>query len=324
MLGLFGKKRAPRLVNEDEELFDEAFQRKLEYLAIVARRVYAGRMRAERRSKKTGAGIEFADHREYVPGDDFRYLDWNVYQRTGRLLVRLFEEEEDLAVYVLLDASASMGMTPTDASGSSSASGPSKLRFGKQLAAGLGYVALAGLDRVSVLALRQSEDGRRAEDRLAPTRGKNRVFRIFEMLRGVRAEGQTNLVTSLRTFAAQNKRRGVAILISDLYDPRGFEDAINQLRFAKFETYVLHVIDPQEARPPLHGDVRIVDRETGESRDVTVTPRLLTKLAAAHKAYRHRVETFCGEKQVAYHALTTDTPFDEAILQVLRGGGLVR
>lgn len=318
MLGLFGKKRAPRAVSDDEELFDEAFQRKLEYLAIVARRVYAGRMRAERRSKKTGAGIEFADHREYVPGDDFRYLDWNVYQRTGRLLVRLFEEEEDLAVYVLLDASASMGMTPTDAST------PSKLRFGKQLAAGLGYVALAGLDRVSVLALRQSDEGRRVEDRLAPTRGKNRVFRIFEMLRGVRAEGRTNLVSSLRAFAAQNKRRGVAILISDLYDPSGFEDAINQLRFAKFETYVLHVIDPNEAHPPLHGDVRIVDRETGESRDVTVTPKLLTKLAAAHEAYRHRIETFCGEKQVAYHALTTDTPFDEAILQVLRGGGLVR
>ncbi|MCB9623375.1 MAG: DUF58 domain-containing protein [Sandaracinus sp.] len=274
-------------------------------------------MRAERRSKKTGAGIEFADHREYAPGDDFRYLDWNVYQRTGRLLVRLFEEEEDLAVYVLVDASASMGMKPIDPAT------PSKLRFAKQLAAGLGYVALAGLDRVSVLALRDLEE-RRAEDRLAPTRGKNRVFRIFEMLRAVRAEGNTDLRTSLRTFAAQNKRRGVAILISDLYDPRGFEDAINQLRFAKFETYVLHVIDPNEARPPLHGDVRIVDRETGESRDVTVTPKLLSKLAAAHDTYRQRIESFCGEKQVAYHALTTDTPFDDAILQVLRGGGLVR
>lgn len=318
MFGLFAKKPETRALGDDDELFDEAFQRKLEYLAIVARRVYAGRMRAERRSKKTGAGIEFADHREYAPGDDFRYLDWNVYQRTGRLLVRLFEEEEDLAVYVLLDASASMGMKPVDPTT------PTKLRFGKQLAAGLGYVALAGLDRVSVLALRQSEDGRRAEDRLAPTRGKNRVFRIFEMLRGVRADGSTDLVASLRTFAAQNKRRGVAILISDLYDPRGFEEAINQLRFAKFETYVLHVVDPNEARPPLHGDVRIVDRETGEARDVTVTPKLLAKLAAAHAAHQHRVQSFCGEKQVAYHLLTTDTPFDEAILQVLRGGGLVR
>jgi uncharacterized protein (DUF58 family) len=315
LFGLFEKKRSERrATSDDEELFDEAFQRKLEYLAIVARRVYAGKMRAERRSKKTGAGIEFADHREYAPGDDFRYLDWNVYQRTGRLLVRLFEEEEDLAVYVLVDASASMGMGD-----------PPKLRYAKQLAAGLGYVALAGLDRVSVLALRDREDSAlRAEDRLAPTRGKNRVFRVFEMLRGVKAEGKTHLATSLRAFAAQNKRRGVAILISDLYDPRGFEDGINQLRFAKFEPYVLHVIDPREARPPLHGDIRIVDRETGEARDVTVTPKLLTKLAAAHEAYRHRIETFCGEKQVAYHALSTDVPFDESILQVLRGGGLVR
>lgn len=294
--------------SDDAELFDEAFQRKLEYLAIVARRVYAGRMRAERRSKKTGAGIEFADHREYVPGDDFRYLDWNVYQRTGRLLVRLFEEEEDLAVYVLVDASSSMGMGD-----------PPKLRYAKQLAAGLAYVALAGLDRVSVLTLRDQ-----MHDWLPPTRGKNRVFRVFELLRGVRAEGQTDLASALRAFAAQNKRRGIALLISDLYDPKGFEDGINQLRFAKFEPYVLHVVDPREARPELHGDVRIVDRETGEARDVTVTPRLLAKLEAAHRDYRHRIESFCGEKQVPYHALSTDVPFDEAILGVLRSGGLVR
>jgi uncharacterized protein (DUF58 family) len=289
------------------DLFDEEFQRRLEYLAIVSRRLYAGRTRAERRSKKTGTGIEFADHREYVPGDDFRYLDWNVYQRIGRLLVRLFEEEEDLSVYVILDVSRSM------AYGS-----PPKLDYAKRVAAALAYIALANLDRVSVLTFSNG-----MVDRLAPTRGKNRIFKVFEFLRPVTAEGQTALSDSVRTFVAQNKRRGVAILVSDLYDPSGFEDGINALRYAKFEPYVLHVFDPSEVRPPLHGDVLLVDDETGEQREVTITPRILARFEEAHHAYRRRIEEFCREKQVAYFPMETRVPFDEAILQVLRRGGMV-
>ena len=289
------------------DLFDEEFQRRLEYLSIVSRRVYAGRMRAERRSKKTGAGIEFADHREYVPGDDFRYLDWNVYQRTGRLLVRLFEEEEDLSVYILLDTSRSMGMGE-----------PPKLDYGKQLAAALAYVALANLDRVSVLTFRDRMDGR-----LAPTRGKNRVFKVFDFLRPAEAHGETGMKEALRTFVAQNKRRGVAILISDLYDPAGFEEGINQLRYGKFEPYVLQLMDPKEVAPVLHGDVMLVDHETGESREVTITPGVLARYRKAHDEYRQAIEDFCVKKQVPYHALSTDVPFDEAVLQVLRKGGLV-
>lgn len=292
----------------DDALFDEEFQRRLEYLAIASRRVYAGRMRAERRSKKTGSGIEFADHREYVPGDDFRYLDVNVYQRTGRLLVRLFEEEEDLSVYVIVDTSGSMGMGD-----------PPKLRYAKKIAAALSYIALANLDRVSVLSFNEKMDGR-----LAPTRGKNRIFKVFDFLRPLEARGETSLEDALKTFAAQNKRRGVAIVVSDLYDPSGFEAGINQLRFAKFEPYVLQLFDPLEVEPPLHGDVRLVDHETGEHREVTITPRILSKYKEAHELYRKEIADFCGQKQVAYHSLSTDVPFDEAILNVLRAGGLVR
>ncbi|MEM9074838.1 MAG: DUF58 domain-containing protein [Myxococcota bacterium] len=305
---LRGSPKAPSATTDSGELFDEEFQRRLEYLAIVSRRVYAGRMRAERRSKKTGAGIEFADHREYAPGDDFRYLDWNVYQRTGRLLVRLFEEEEDLSVYVIVDSSRSMGMGT-----------PPKIDYAKKIGAALAYVALANLDRVSLLSFDKQMSGR-----LAPTRGKNRIFKVFDFLRPLEANGETDLRTALRTFAAQNKRRGVAIVISDLYDPRGFEDGINQLRYAKFEPYVLQVFDPLEIEPPLHGDVRLVDHETGEHRDVTVTPRVLARYKEAHKAYRKSIADFCGQKQVAYHPLRTDVPFDDAILSVLRAGGLVR
>lgn len=291
----------------DDELFDEEFQRKLEYLAIVSRRLYAGRTRAERRSKKTGSGIEFADHRQYTPGDDFRYLDWNVYQRHGRLLLRLFEEEEDLSVYVLLDCSRSMSF-----------GNPPKLRYAKRVAAALSYIALANLDRVSVLSF---DDG--MSERLAPTRGKNRIFKIFRFLSPLVAEGRTSVGDAMKTFVAQNKRRGIAILISDLYDPEGFEDGINQLRYAKFEPYVLQVFDPVEVRPELHGDVRILDHETGEAREVTITPRVLERYARAHAEYRKRIEDFCGDKQVPYFALETKVPFDEAILRILRRGMMV-
>src|SRR6478752_7785031 len=109
LLDLFRSEPVPRAKRRERALFDDEFQRKLEMLALVSRRVFAGRLRAERRSKKKGSGVEFADHRDYVPGDDIRSIDWNVYRRFGRLLVRLYEEEEDLSIYFLLDCSASMG-----------------------------------------------------------------------------------------------------------------------------------------------------------------------------------------------------------------------
>lgn len=306
---LRSRQRATTRAPADEgDLFDEEFQRRLEVLAIVSRKLVAGRTRAERRSRKTGSGIEFADHRQYSPGDDFRYLDWNLYARTGRLLLRLYEEEEDLSVYILLDVSRSMGFGAPQ----------SKLAYAKRLAAALGYIALANLDRVSIVTF---SDG--VEGRLAPTRGKNRIFKAFEFLRPLAADGQTGTADAMKTFVAQNKRRGVAILISDLYDPAGFEGGINTLRYHKFEPYVIQVFDPGEVRPKVHGDVRLVDNETGEAREVTITPRILERYAAAHRAYRKRIEDFCTQKHVPYYGVETSLPFDEAVLEMLRRGGLV-
>ncbi len=308
MLGWLSK-RTPKGAKPSSEgdLFDEEFQRRLDVLAIVARRIFAGRTRAERRSKKTGSGIEFADHRQYTPGDDFRYLDWNVYQRHGKLLLRLFEEEEDLSVYILVDTSRSMGF-----------GAPRKLDYAKKMAAALAYVSLANLDRVSVLTFSDA-----MEERLAPTRGKNRIFKVFEFLRPLAAEGRTGLGDAMRTFVAQHKRKGPVILISDLYDPAGFEQGINQLRYGKFEPHVIQLFDPVEVRPPLHGDVRLIDNETGEVREVTVTPKILERYEKAHEAYRRQIQEFCTQKQVSFYPVETSVPFDEAVLDLLRRGGMV-
>ena len=292
----------------DGDPFDDEFQRKLESLALVSRRVFSGRLRADRRTKKSGSGVEFADHRDYQPGDDFRALDWNVYQRFGRLLVRLYEEEEDLAIYFILDASASMAFGDGR-----------KAAYAKKVVAALAYVGLANLDRVSIVTTSD-----RVLDRLPETRGKARIFKAFRFLREVESTGTTDLGDAMKTFVAQNKRRGLAVLVSDLYDPSGFERGINVLRYNKFDPFVVHIVDPVEAKPRLHGDVLVYDCETGDEREVTVTARMLERYAAAYAQYLAEVERFCTTHQVPYAAASVDVPFDDMILRIFRRGGFLR
>jgi uncharacterized protein (DUF58 family) len=292
-------------------LFDDEFQRKLESLVLVSRRVFAGRTRAERRSKKKGSGVEFADHRAYAPGDDFRFVDWNVYRRFGKLLVRLFEEEEDLSIYFILDCSGSMAFGTS-----------SKFDQARRLCAALAYVGLANLDRVTLIAAHEN-----GGSVMPSTRGKNRIFKVFQYLQQLEAAGATNLEQSCKTFVAQHKRRGLAILISDLYDPRGFEAGINVLRYNKFEPYVLHMVEPSEgalAQRAILGDINVYDCETGEEREVTVTERMLEEIIAAHRQYDSQIQRFCTRSHVPYFAAPPDVPFDELVLRVLRRGGVLR
>ncbi|MBW2526975.1 MAG: DUF58 domain-containing protein [Deltaproteobacteria bacterium] len=301
-------RRLARPAEPAEQLFDEEFQRKLEYLAMVSRRVFSGAMRAERRTKKTGSGVEFADHRDYAPGDDFRHLDWHAYQRFDRLLLRLFEEEEDLSIYLILDNSLSMGFGDG-----------AKLRYAKQLCAALAYVGLANLDRVAIVTANDEISGR-----MRPTRGKARIFRVFRFLEDVEADGATALAASLKTFAAQHKRRGLAVLLSDLYDPEGFDKGINVLRYNKFEPFVLHLIDRRERSPALAGDLRLHDCETGQGRDVTVTAKVLARYAEAYDRHLAEARQYCVSKQVSYFPADLTIPFDELILRVFRKGGFIR
>jgi uncharacterized protein (DUF58 family) len=293
---------------KDDELFDDEFQRKLEYLALVSRRVFSGRLRAERRTKKTGSGVEFADHRDYQPGDDFRTLDWSVYQRFEKLLVRLYEEEEDLAIYFIVDASASMGFGDGK-----------KLRYAKRVAAALAYVGLANLDRVNIVTTADVVTGRMPE-----TRGKARIFKAFRFLREAKPGGTTDLGDAMKIFVAQNKRRGLAVLISDLYDPAGFEKGINVLRYNKFDPFVVHIVDPSEGKPKLNGDVLVYDCETGDEREVTVTAKVLQRFGEAYAKYQDDVDRFCATHQVPFVRASIDVAFDELILRVFRRGGFLR
>lgn len=291
-----------------EPLFDEAFLARLSYLEIVAKRAFRGSQRGERRSRKLGAGVEFADYRRYSPGDDFRHIDWNVFSRLGKLLLRLYEEEEDLTVHVLVDVSASMGVGDG-----------ARFDQARRLAAALSYVALANLDRVSVVPF---ADGVSA--RLLPVRGKAQVFRILDFLRQLEPGGTTAMGESLATVVQQSARRGLAVVLSDFYASDGYEDALNLLRYHRFEPLVIHLTDKRELSPRLRGDLQLVDCETEEIREVTVTPALLATYRQAHEDWRRELELFCTERHMPYFQAPVHVPFDELVLSLFRAGGFLR
>lgn len=294
--------------DDRSELFSEDFLKKLEYLHLVSRKTFTGGLRAERRTRKVGSGIEFADHRKYTRGDDFRYIDWNVYGRIDKLLLRLFEEEEDLHIYILLDVSKSMLIGE-----------PLKLHYAMQVGAALAYIGLANLDRVGIIPFADTLRGR-----MPPARGKRRIFNVFEFLRGVEAGGTTDLESCIKSFIHQHKRRGLAVIISDFYDPRGFQEGINSLRYNRFEPFVLQVFDQKEANPPLHGDLSLVDCETGELKEVTISRSLLEAYKREHKKYLDELEAFCTSKAVPYFRTNTQFAFDELVLKIFRIGGFLR
>jgi len=286
--------------------FDEQFLKKLEYLYVVAKKVFVGRMRAERRSRKTGSGVEFADHRNYAAGDDLRYLDWSAYGRLDKLLLRMFEEEEDLHIYLLIDASASMRSN-------------GKLDYAERLCAALAYIGLAKLDRVSIVPF----GGGRSGERLPPSRGKAQIFKVFQFLTALEPEGRTELSRALESFVHSTKRRGLAVVISDFYDPAGYEDGLNLLRYHRFEPTVLQVWSAAEARPVLRGDLELVDVESGETREVTVTERQLAAFARAHAEYCGKLESFCAGRAVPYYRADVSVPFEELVLRMFREGGFL-
>ncbi|MGE0871500.1 MAG: DUF58 domain-containing protein [Kofleriaceae bacterium] len=299
----------PNRAQDRTGLFDDKFLKTLEYLHMVSRKVFAGNLRAERRTRKVGSGIEFADHRTYSRGDDFRYIDWNLYGRLDKLLLRLFEEEEDLHIYILVDVSDSMAIgTPLP-----------KLHYAMQVGAALTYVGLANLDRVAIIPFAD-----RLIDRLPPSRGKNRIFRVFEFLRSCDIGGQTELAECMKTFVAQNKRRGLAVVISDFYDPVGFEQGLNTLRYNKFEPFVLQVYDRREAEPKLMGDLALVDCETGDTREVTISRSLLEAYQREHESYCKELEAYCTKYAMPFFRTHTSIPFDELVLKIFRSGGFLR
>ena len=289
-------------------LFDDEFLKKLEYLSILSKRLFAGQLKAERRAKRRGAGLEFADYRQYVAGDDFRYLDWKAYLRLNRLILRLFEEEEDLPIYMFVDASQSM-----------SYGNPTKFDYARRVAAALCYIGLSNLDRVNVIAYANKVKGE-----LQPVRGKGRIFRVFNFLEEMTTGGETNARESFKTYCTETRRRGLAVVISDFFDSSGFQSGLDILRHFKHDIFILNVASHEEVDPALKGELVLVDSENNVSREVTVTPSLLASYKAEYQRFCTDIESYCSKYQLGYVRTVTDFPFEELVLKVFRQGRFLK
>lgn len=292
-------------------LFDESFLRKLDRLALLARRATPGQMQGERRSPKRGQSVEFADFRPYVAGDDFRRIDWNAYARLERFFIKLFVEEEDLTVHFLIDASTSMSWGQ-----------PDKLDYAVRAAGALGYVALTGLDRVTVRTL----PGNGSASHLPPLRGKKQALSFFAFLQSLRSQPANNshlIAHQLSAYAANARFIGPLLIISDLMDD-GWMEGVNSLAGRGFEVTVLHILSPDEVSPTLNGDLKLLDAESGTAIEITADYELLERYRKNLAEWRENWRRFCSTRGVHYAPITTSLPLDELLFAWLRNQGVLR
>jgi uncharacterized protein (DUF58 family) len=289
-------------------LLDPEFLHKLEQLELVSKKIFVGRMKGERKSKRRGSSVEFAEHRNYTVGDDLRHIDWNVYGRLDRLFLKLFLEEEDLHVYTLLDTSLSMDFgTPT------------KLRYGKQVSAALAFIGLVNHDRILVDTFSAQLDlGLRG------VRGRSQMWRIVQYLDRLEASGRSNLTTSAREFAIRHSGKGVVVVISDFLDKHGYADALRYLLARNMDIYVIQVLSQEEVEPELVGDLKLVDVEDDDMAEITISAPLLKRYKDNLNAFVGGLKEWCTQRGITYIFTTNQFPFDKLVLNYLRQRGLVK
>lgn len=295
-------------------VFDESTRRKLEQIMLVATRVRAGAMKGDRRSNKRGTSIEFADYRDYSPGDDLRRLDWNIYARLERPLMKLYEDEEDLATHLLIDASASMAGNDVDGM-------PSdwhKFTFARRLLAGLAYASMASDDRLALAAL----GGRGGQ--FGPSRGRGGGPRLLQYINQLQAERATDLNAALRDYAIRLTRPGLVVVLSDLFAPDGFMDGLAALQGKGCEVVVLHTLAPDEIEPALTGDLRLMDVETGAPQEVSIDAGLRELYIRRVIEWRDGIQAECRKRGIHYQFADSSTPWERIILSDMRRLGVVR
>ena len=285
-------------------LFDPVFLKKLDHLALLSRKLKKGAARGEHRVHHKGLSQEFHDYRDYQPGDDLRYLDWHIYARLERLLIKLFSGEEDLTVHILLDSSGSMAY-----------GNPRKIDYARRVAAALGYIAIANLDRVGVSSF---SDG--LKERLSPRRRRSHVFSLFHYLNGIEAKGTTSFNQSLTRYVREIRRPGLAIVISDLMDPEGWETGLQALLYRKFDVMVIHILAEEEINPKLEGPVKMIDMETRKEARLSLDPWSIDEYTRELEEYFGEIEDFCVRKGIEYLRAGNLIPLEDLILKYLRQG----
>lgn len=295
-----------------EKLLSEDFLSKLDQLQLVSRKIVAGALKGDRLSRRRGHSTELADFRNYVVGDDLRFVDWNAFARLDKLFLKLFLEEEDLQLKILIDRSPSMDFGD-----------PNKLTYARKIAAALGYVGLVNQDRVQVAAFADV-----SSPVFGPARGRRQAGRLLELMDGLAAEEEasTSLARACRELSIGGRRGGIVVLVSDLLDRAGFEQGLSYLLAGQrsTEVYVFHVLAPEELEPTLRGDLRLVDREDGSAVEVSVSASLLKGYRRTLDAFRSEAQEYCSRHGLHYIFTSTAVPFDRLVLEYLRRRGLVK
>jgi hypothetical protein len=281
--------------------------RRLEQLQLLARRRAKSSAKGERRSRARGQSVEFADYRNYAAGDDFRYLDWNLYGRLERLFLKLYEEERELPVRIFLDSSESMTFGT-----------PVKFDFARQVAAAIGYVALCGFDRVTVCPFPDNPEESAVRGALRAVRGRKSSLTFFQNLNQLSARGGANLNEALRRGALEARQAGVALVLSDFLDPAGYDAGLNALVSRGFQINVVHILSPEELNPGTYGDLKLVDAETGGIQEVTFGKFRLRAYQETVQNFCQRLREFCQARGMAYFQAGSDTPLEQLLLRQLR------
>jgi uncharacterized protein (DUF58 family) len=280
---------------------------KLERLELVSRKIFRGRMKGERRSKRKGQSVEFADFRNYVSGDDLRFIDWNLFARMDRLYLKIFLEEEDLHFYTIIDDSLSMDF-----------GNPSKFFAAKQIAASLAYIGLCRGDRVSVSSFATSGSP-------VVLRGKTSSHRLLTHLGALPCvDEKVAMEESIKRFCVKNTGKGIVVVITDLMSKSGYESALRMLVAREMDIFLVHILSPEELSPKLQGDLKLVDSEDGDQREVSISASLLNRYQQTLAAFIEQAKSFCNKRSIAYVPARSDQPADDLVNEYFRSRGLVR
>lgn len=286
------------------KLSDPEFVKRLETLALLARRVLSGSLRSDRKTLKRGSGTTFADYAEYKLGDDYRNIDWNIYARMESMVVKLFELEEDASVYVLLDLSPSM--TP-------------KLDFAKKLAAALGYIALHRHDRLSIYGFSDS-----LRPLLESSHGRAKIFPMLDALERAETFGAgTGLTECVRQFQIRQRRPGICVLVSDFLSPDGLGPALDCLLWARNDVHCIQTLDKDEVRCLERGDMELQCVESGALRRVTVGAAEAKRFEEAFVSWNEGLKSVCAKKGAGFSSSFSEIPFEDVVQGILRRGGLL-
>lgn len=307
-----------------DDLIDGRLMARLDSIDVMSRKIFAGKVQGERRSRRRGVSVEFADYRPYVHGDDLRFVDWNIYGRLDRLFLKVFLEEEDLSLLLVIDASASMRW-----------GNPDKFVFAQRLAMALGYVGLVNHNRVSLASFGSAAWGGGVQ-RLSNLRGRRRTSEIGSWI--IRQDPVPNLrendpdsavgfEEAMRTIALSRQGRGVMVILSDFLFKEGYEKGLRYVTGGGYDVFAMQILSPEEIDPAANGvagDLKLVDVEDRSESEVTVTPALLKSYKDRLNAYCSKLRDFCVRRGVTHVLIESAVDMDRLLLDYLRKRGLLR